>query len=97
MIVGPRAFIAGVVAKRPFACVDFGYCMEGIVLRATELGLGTCWIGGAFGRGAIAKALGATKDEFVPATSPVGHAQGNARFRSESYAIPRRLARGRIL
>ena len=25
MIVGPRAFIAGVVAKRPFACVDFGY------------------------------------------------------------------------
>jgi nitroreductase len=76
MIVGPRAFIAGVVAKRPFACVDFGYCMEGIVLRATELGLGTCWIGGAFGRSAIAKALGATKDEFVPATSPVGHAAG---------------------
>jgi nitroreductase len=76
MIVGPRAFIAGVVAKRPFACVDFGYCMEGIILRATELGLGTCWIGGAFGRGAIAKALGATKDEFVPATSPIGHASG---------------------
>lgn len=74
MIVGPRAFIAGVVAKRPFACVDFGYCLEGIVLRATELGLGTCWIGGAFGRGAIARALGATKDEFVPATTPIGRA-----------------------
>jgi len=74
MIVGPRAFIAGVVAKRPFACVDFGYCLEGIILRATELGLGTCWIGGAFGRAAIAKALGAGKDEFVPATTPVGHA-----------------------
>jgi nitroreductase len=73
MIVGPRAFIAGVIARRPFACVDFGYCLEGIILRATELGLGTCWIGGAFGRSAIAHALGATKDEFVPATTPVGH------------------------
>jgi nitroreductase len=74
MIVGPRAFIAGVVARRPFACVDFGYCLEGIVLRATEVGLGTCWIGGVFGRGAIARALSATADEFVPATVPVGHA-----------------------
>ncbi len=76
MIVGPPAFVAGVVAKRPLACVDFGYCLEGIVLRATELGLGTCWIGGAFGRGAIARSLGATKEEFVPATTPVGHAAG---------------------
>jgi nitroreductase len=74
MISGPRAFIAGVVAKRPLACVDFGYCLEGIVLRATELGLGTCWVGGIFGRGAIAKALDAGEDEFVPATAPVGHA-----------------------
>jgi nitroreductase len=74
MIVGPRAFVSGVVAARPFACVDFGYCLEGIVLRATELGLGTCWVGGAFARAAIARALGAGKDEFVPATTPVGRA-----------------------
>jgi nitroreductase len=74
LIVGPRAFIAGVVKRAPLACVDFGYCMEGIVLRATELGLDTCWIGGVFGRGAIARALKAGRDEFVPATTPVGHA-----------------------
>jgi nitroreductase len=76
MIVGPRTFVAGVIARRPFACVDFGYCLEGIVLRATELGLGTCWIGGAFGRGAIARALRAGKEEFVPATTPIGRAAG---------------------
>ncbi len=92
MIVGPRAFIAGVVAKRPFACVDFGYCLEGIILRATELGLGTCWIGGAFGRAAIAKALGAGKDEFVPATTPVGHA---ARKPALQELIVRNSARAR--
>jgi nitroreductase len=74
LIVGPRAFIAGVVRRAPLACVDFGYCMEGIILRATELGLDTCWIGGVFGRGAVARALEAGRDEFVPATSPVGHA-----------------------
>ena len=74
MIVGPRSFIVGVIAKRPFACVDFGYCLEGVVLRATELGLGTCWIGGAFGRSAVARALNASKDEFVPATTPIGQA-----------------------
>jgi nitroreductase len=90
MIVGPPAFIAGVVARVPFACVDFGYCLEGIVLRATELGLGTCWIGGAFGRGAIAKSLGATKDEFVPATTPIGHAAGR---RSLQERIVRSSAR----
>jgi nitroreductase len=80
MIKGPRAFIAGVAPKKPFACVDFGYCLEGIVLRATELGLGTCWLGGAFGRGAIAKALSAAPNEFVPATTPIGHAAERRSF-----------------
>jgi nitroreductase len=74
LIAGPRAFIAGVVRRAPLACVDFGYCMEGIILSATELGLDTCWVGGVFGRGVIAQALKAGRDEFAPATSPVGHA-----------------------
>lgn len=90
MIVGPRSFVAGVIARRPFACVDFGYCLEGIILRATELGLGTCWIGGAFGRGTIARSLKATKDEFVPATTPIGHAAGR---RSLQEKIVRNSAR----
>jgi nitroreductase len=89
MIVGPRAFIAGVAVKGPLSCVDFGYCLEGIILRATELGLGTCWIGGVFGRGAIAKALSAKSDEFVPATTPIGHA---AERRSIQDRIVRRGA-----
>jgi nitroreductase len=93
MIVGPRDFIAGVVAKRAFACVDFGYCLEGIVLRATALGLGTCWIGGAFGRSAIARALSASKDEFVPATTPVGHA---ARRPSIQERLVRNSSRARV-
>ncbi len=74
LIVGPRDFIAGVIKRSTFACVDYGYCLEGLILRATELGLDTCWVGGAFGRGAVARALQASGDEFVPAMTPVGRA-----------------------
>ena len=27
---------------------DFGYLMEKVILRATAMGLGTCWLGGTF-------------------------------------------------
>jgi len=72
VVTGAPAFIAGVVERGSLACADFGYVLEGVVLRATELGLGTCWLGGIFDRGAIARALGAERGEFVPACSPVG-------------------------
>lgn len=72
VIKGASAFLVGVVEAGDFACVDYGYCMEGIVLEATALGLGTCWVGGVFDRGLVRKALGAGTTEFCPAISPVG-------------------------
>jgi nitroreductase len=90
LIVGPRAFVAGVIRRAPLACVDFGYCMEGIILRATELGLATCWIGGVFGRGAIARALEAGRNEFVPATTPVGHAAEKPSFQEMASRLDSR-------
>lgn len=72
VIKGAGAFLVGVVEAGDFACVDYGYCMEGLVLEATRLGLGTCWVGGVFDRGLVKKALGAAKAEFCPAISPVG-------------------------
>jgi len=76
VISGATTFIAGVVETGDFACVDFGYSLEGIILRATELGLGTCWLGGVFDRAVVKRALGAGRTEFCPATSPVGKASG---------------------
>lgn len=66
------AYIAGAVEPGPLAFVDYGYCMEGIVLAATAEGLGTCWLGGFFDRGAAARILGLEPDEVVPAATPVG-------------------------
>lgn len=74
VIKGATSFIAGMVKKGDFACVDYGYCLEGVILRATELGLGTCWLGGFFDRGAVMKSLAAGRDEFCPAATPIGRA-----------------------
>jgi len=66
------AFLVGAVAKGRGALEDFGYSMEGLVLKATELGLGSCWIGGIFGRGAAAAVLDLGQDELLPAVVSIG-------------------------
>jgi nitroreductase len=66
------AFLVGAIKKAPRALEDFGYAMEGLVLRASDLGLESCWIGGAFARNATAKAIELCDDEFMPAIIAVG-------------------------
>jgi hypothetical protein len=74
MIRGASWYLAGAVEKGPGALEDFGYLFEGIVLKATELGLGTCWLGGTFDRSFLADHLDLKADEFLPAITPVGYA-----------------------
>lgn len=66
------AWVVGCVAESPLAFIDYGYAMEGIILAATALGLGTCWLGGIFGRTGAGRALDLRPGEIVPAVSPVG-------------------------
>ncbi len=73
-VKGARSFIAGSVKKGRYAMEDFGYCMEKAVLKATELGLGTVWLGGSLNRGTFAKALALSDDEVIPAITPLGYA-----------------------
>lgn len=72
VIRGAPAYVVGSVRPGDSAFVDFGYCLEGIVLAATGRGLGTCWLGGFFDRGAAARFLGMDRGEVVPAATPVG-------------------------
>jgi hypothetical protein len=53
-----------------------GYTGEGIMLEATAMGLGTCWVGGSmfFRRGLAESIVGAGKNERVFAVTPVGYA-----------------------
>ena len=72
MIRGARSFLAGAVRAADRALEDFGYLLELLVLKATDLGLGTCWLGGTFDRSAFARVIGLREGELLPAVSPVG-------------------------
>ena len=74
-IKGAPAFLAFMgTMESPHVQEKVGYLGEGIVLEATALGLGTCWVAGMFrpeGAGILA---GTGKNERVIAVSPVGYA-----------------------
>ncbi|MEW6517175.1 MAG: nitroreductase family protein [candidate division FCPU426 bacterium] len=71
-IQGAKQYIAGAVRPGPGALENFGYALEWIVLRATDLGLATCWLGGALHRTEIALHLQTASGEYIPAMTPVG-------------------------
>jgi hypothetical protein len=76
-IRGPTGFIVGVVQRDTKdggkALEDFGYLMERAVLLATDLGLGTCWLGGGFTRSSFAKRIGLKAHEVLPAVTSTGY------------------------
>lgn len=79
-IKGATGFIIGAVRKSPADLEDYGYLLEEVVLRATELGLGTCWLGGTFRRGSFTSRFGGVgDDETIPAVVSTGYpADGDA-------------------
>ncbi len=73
-IKGARGFLVGAVRKGSRDLEDYGYLLEGLVLRATELGLGTCWLGGTFTRSTFTSRFGGVdRDETIPAVVSVGY------------------------
>lgn len=72
IIRGASDFLVGSVGRSARAMEDFGYLFEKVVLYATDLGLGTCWMGGTFNRTSYAEQAGVGESLIVPAISPVG-------------------------
>ena len=72
-IKGATGFIVGATTDTEKSTEDYGYLMEMIVLHATDLGLGTCWLGGSFTRSGFASKIGARDGEIVPAVTAVGY------------------------
>ncbi len=73
MISGATSYIVGVVKPGEYAMEDFGYCMEKLILKVSELGLGTCWLGGTFNRGGFAKQVNLSGEELLPCITPIGY------------------------
>lgn len=72
-IKGAKGFIVGAVGPGAKNLEDFGYLMEYAILFATDLGLGTCWLGGSFTKSSFAKRIDASSDEIIPAVTSLGY------------------------
>lgn len=72
-IKNPAAFIAGIVNESEMFPEDFGYAMESIILHVTEIGLGSCWLGGSFKRSSFGKKAGILDVETIPAVASIGY------------------------
>ena len=72
-IRNPPAFIIGAARPAISNLENFGYRMELIVLLATDLELGTCWLGGTFNRSGFMHKIQAGGKEGIPAVCSVGH------------------------
>jgi nitroreductase len=74
-ISGAKIYVVSAVKGSTGAMEDLGYCFEKVILAATSLGLGTCWMGGTFNRANFARRINVSDDEVVPAISPIGYAR----------------------
>jgi nitroreductase len=89
VIKNARLFVAGAIREGANAMEDYGYCKELLILRATEMGLGTCWLGGTFSSGSFARAINLQNGETLPTVSPIGYP---AREKSFSEKMMRGVA-----
>ncbi len=73
VVSGATLYLAGKVAKKPYADVAFGFSFEKLVLYAWSLGIGTVWIGGTMRRELFERAAGLADGEMMPCMTPLGY------------------------
>ena len=78
-IKGATGYIVGAIKESRYNLEDFGYLLELIILYATDLGLGTCWLGGTFTKSSFARKISAREGELVPGVASLGYIAKNPR------------------
>ena len=71
-IRNPAGFLAGAVRPGNRNLEQWAYQMERLVLYATDLGLGTVWLGGFFSRSSFSRRIGLERGEELPAVIATG-------------------------
>ncbi|KAB3531325.1 nitroreductase [Alkaliphilus pronyensis] len=72
VIKGAKGYIAAAVENKDYNLEQLGYTLEKIILYATSLGLGTCWLGGTFKRSGFEKIIQLKENEILPIVTPIG-------------------------
>ena len=73
VIRGAKTFLGVSAENTETAPEAVGFTFEKLVLAATAMGLGTCWMAGTFNRGQFAGAMDIGKDEIFPIVCPIGY------------------------
>jgi hypothetical protein len=73
MIRNVPGFIIGATGYGKKNLEDFGYMMEKNILMATDMELGTCWLGATFNSSGFAMKINRREDEIVPAVCAIGN------------------------
>jgi nitroreductase len=89
----PQLLVGVLAEESETARIDLGYVLEQVVLQATRLGLGTCWITGSYDAERAGNALALTSGEVAAAVCALGYPmeQGFGRLHTR---VLRQLARG---
>ena len=73
VIRGAKDFLCVTAEETETAMEAVGYRVEKLVLEATEMGLGTCWLAGTFNRERFTGALELREGEIFPIVCPIGY------------------------
>jgi len=69
----PHLLVGVLPEESDMARLDLGYVLEQVVLEATRLGLGTCWVTGSYDARRAGEAVGLTPGEVVAAVCALGY------------------------
>lgn len=93
VIKGASAFLGVSIPDVDLAALAAGYEFEEIVLRLTNMGLGTVWLAATFSRSSFASAMDIPKGALFPAISPVGYPAKPRAFESLMRSVARSSSR----
>lgn len=84
VITGANTYICGIKISDNGDLVQLGYLFEKIILFATSLNLGTCWLGGTFNRSEFAEKAGLIEGESFICATPLGYSAENKSIRDRA-------------
>ena len=80
VINGANTFLCITVENTETAMEAVGYTFEKLVLTATDMGLGTCWLAGTFNREQFSNAINIKEGHIFPIVSPIGYPADKTTF-----------------
>jgi hypothetical protein len=80
VLSGTHTYMVAILNETEGYALELGYLFEKAILKATELNLGTCWLGGTFKREDFEKNAALNEHEYIPIVSSLGYAKNRRSF-----------------